>query len=203
MRLLLKLPLALTATLMIACSTQTYQPTTAVVNWEQHVRQLQQLDTWLLNGKLGYRDSREGGSAWVNWAQQQDTFELKLNGPFGAGATYISGHKSHAELQRAGHEKITAVSPGALTKELFGWQWPIEQLQFWVRGIPSPGTQSDSLSHNPDGTLAQLYQSNWQLQFSGYQQVDGWLLPNKIKGQHGDYKFTLVIKNWQPGDQAR
>lgn len=191
----------LMAVLVTACSTQTHTPVAPEINWEQHVRQLQQLDHWLLDGKLGYRDSNDGGSAWLSWQQQQQDFAVKLNGPFGAGATYISGNNQHAELKRAGHETIKAPSPAALTEQLFGWQWPVEQLQFWIKGIPSPGETPENQYHSPDGTLTHLTQSDWQLQFFNYSQINGWLLPGKIKGQRGDYNFTLIIKNWQPGEQ--
>ncbi|MEH6616987.1 MAG: lipoprotein insertase outer membrane protein LolB [Porticoccus sp.] len=186
--------------LINACSTQTHRHSTVVPNWEQHVQQLQQLDHWLLDGKLGYRDSHDGGSAWLSWQQQKDNFDVKLNGPFGAGATRITGDNRYAELQRAGHDNISAKSPAALTEQLFGWQWPVEQLQSWVLGVPSPISPADYQRHNSDGTLAQLKQSDWQLQFSNYRQIDQWLLPGKIKGQRGDYHFTLVIKHWQPGE---
>ena len=196
MRLILSL---LLIALVTACTTQVSHPTT-VIDWDQHLQQLQRLDHWLLDGKLGYRDNHDGGSAWVSWQQQEDTFEVTLNGPFGAGATRIAGNNHYAELQRAGHDNLSAQSPAALTEELFGWQWPVEQLQFWVRGIPSPASPTDNQSHNQDGTLAHLEQSSWTLQFSGYQQTSGWLLPGKINGQRGDYSFTLVIKHWQPGE---
>lgn len=195
--------LLLLTILVSACTTTIQQPTPNVSNWEQHVSQLEQLDQWLLEGKLGYRDNKDGGSAWISWSQQQDKFEVKLNGPFGAGATKIIGSNNFAELQRAGHDNITAQSSAALTELLFGWKWPVEQLQFWVRGIPAPTSLGINLSHNPDGTLALLEQSRWTLQFSNYQKMGNWVLPGKIKGQQGDYRFTLVIKNWRPSELSQ
>lgn len=191
--------LLLLAILVSACTT-TMQPTPTVSSWEQHVNQLEQLDRWVLEGKLGYRDKKDGGSAWVNWSQNANSFDVKLNGPLGTGATRIIGNNNYAELQRANHENVSAESATALTEVLFGWQWPMEQLQYWVRGIPSPMISKNNISHNLDGTLARLEQSNWTLQFYRYQKAGHWLLPSKIKGQNGDYQFTLVIKNWQPGE---
>ncbi|MDX2463553.1 MAG: lipoprotein insertase outer membrane protein LolB [Porticoccus sp.] len=195
------IPLLLTIMVSACTTTQTAPPT--INNWEQHVRQMEQLDQWFLEGKLGYRDSKDGGSAWVNWNQQQGNFDVKLNGPFGAGATRIVGSNHFAKLQRAGHEDITAKSSAALTELLFGWQWPAEQLQFWVRGIPAPGSLAVHVNHNPDGTLALLEQSSWTLTFFNYQKTGHWILPGKIKGQRGDYHFTLVIKNWQPSEPSQ
>jgi outer membrane lipoprotein LolB len=186
-----------------ACTTTTQLSQPTVNNWQQHTKQLEQLDQWLLEGKLGYRDSKNGGSAWVSWSQQRDRFEMKLNGPFGAGATRIIGSNHFAELQRAGHEDMTAESSTALTELIFGWQWPVEQLQFWIKGIPAPTPLEIHLNHNPDGTLALLKQSSWTLTFSNYKKIGGWILPGKIKGQRGEYYFTLVIKNWLPSEHPQ
>lgn len=211
-------------TFLSACSFTTQKPDTGISNWEQHITHLNQLDQWQLEGKLGYRDSKDGGSAWLNWQQNQQDFNVTLNGPFGTGTTRITGTHQYAQLQRAGHDPITASSPTALTERLFGWQWPVEQLQFWARGIPAPNVPQQTVNHNLDGTLAVLEQSNWTLQFSNYQKISSdpetndlqtnglqnndfknrsWVLPGKIKGRKGDYHFTLIIKNWQPKESTQ
>lgn len=200
----MRLPaLMLAVFLLEACSVQTPQPGPTIADWEQHHQQLAQLSIWSMEGKLGYRDSRDGGSAWVNWQQSGVAFELQLHGPFGAGATQISGDADFAALQRGDRETIYAPSPAALTEQLFGWQWPVDQLQYWVKGIPAPNAPLDASSHNSDGTLATLDQANWQLTFSQYQQVGAWVLPGRIRGNSGEYSFTLVIKNWQPDAVVR
>lgn len=187
--------------LLSACTTTNLQSTSNITHWDQHVALLQKMDAWSLEGKLGYRHNKEGGSAWFNWQQKQHIFNVTLNGPFGVGATRIIGTNHHAQLFRAGHDTITASSPAALTEALFGWQWPVEHLQFWIRGIPAPSVTPDIMNYYPEGTLAQLEQSQWTLQFFNYKKTDEWLLPMKIKGQKGDYQFTLVIKQWQPTDK--
>lgn len=194
--------LLLTLLALGGCALHSPQPAPAVTDWNQHQRQLEQLLSWQLEGKLGYRDSRDGGSAWVNWQQSDRSFKLQLNGPFGAGATHILGDDHAAELQRGGKETLYATSPAALTEQLFGWQWPVDQLQYWIRGIPAPNAPLDASGHNTDGTLATLNQAQWQLEFSRYQQVDRWILPGRIRGNSGEYSFTLVIKNWRPNPVA-
>lgn len=199
----MRLPALLLMTLLLgACASHSPQPAPVVDDWQQHQAALQTLQTWQLEGKLGYRDSHDGGSAWVNWRQAEAAFKLQLNGPFGSGATHILGNDQHAEMQRSGKDTIYAPSPAALTEQLFGWQWPVEQLQYWIRGIPDPNTALDISSHNIDGTLATLSQANWQLQFSRYQQVGPWILPGRIRGSSGEYSFTLVIKHWQTGEDS-
>jgi len=199
----------LVGTYLSACSFTSQKPNTGITNWQQHVANLDELDQWQLEGKLGYKDSKDGGSAWLSWHQNHHYFNVTLNGPFGTGTTRITGTPQSAQLQRAGHPPISAPSPAAQTKQLFGRQWPVEQLQFWAKGIPAPNTPQQAVNHNLDGTLAILEQSNWTLQFSNYQKIanghpkGGWILPGKIKGQKGDYYFTLIIKNWQPKEPAQ
>lgn len=181
------------------CSVQPTQPVAPIDNWQAHAQRLQLLAQWQLDAKLGYRDGTTGGSAWLEWQQQQDQFEVRLSGPFGAGATLIHGDSNQATLQRSGEQDIVAPSPTALTKYLFGWEWPVSELRFWVRGIPSPGSTTDqTLTYNENGALATLTQSGWQLEFSKYQYADGWLLPGKITGSSDNHSFTLLIKAWQP-----
>lgn len=191
--------LLLLAAIISGCTSTPQEPPPEISSWSQYVSQQEQLNQWQLEGKLGYRDSKDGGSAWLNWTQHQQSFEVSLSGPFGTGATQITGSHKYARLQRSGNEDITANSPTELTEVLFGWQWPVEQLQYWVRGIPFPLAPETARDHYPDGSLKMLEQSNWVLQFSNYQQTGPWILPGKIKGQNGDYRFTLVIKSWNPG----
>jgi len=191
-------------TLMLcACAGHAPRPAPVVTDWERHRATLETLQSWQLEGKLGYRDSRDGGSAWLNWRQSERAFKLQLSGPFGTGATHILGDDHHAELQRGDEETLYAPSPAALTEQLFGWQWPVDELQYWIRGIPAPNTALDVSSYNANGTLATLTQSNWQLEFSSYRQVGDWILPGRIRGNSGEYRFTLVIKEWQPGGGDR
>ena len=159
---------------------------------------LENLDSWQLSGKLGYRSRHEAGSAWLDWQQQSDHFQLSLSGPFGAGATRIEGTDTAAVLIRSGEPPISASSPEALTAQLFGWVWPVDELLSWVKGIPSPASTASFIDKDSSGRLVQLHQAGWKLSFADYVQTDNDLvLPGKIIGTRDDLRFTLLIKSWQ------
>ncbi len=195
---------AVTAALLLlaGCTTQPLHP--VADNWQAHTQQLEKLDAWRLNGKMGYRQSGDGGSAWIEWQQLPEQFEVRLSGPFGAGTAYLRSKPGLTELTQAGEEPIRAASAKELTRHLFGWQWPVEDLQFWVRGLPSPHGMTQTLTLNEQHLLSSLEQSGWRLKFSRYSVQDQWLLPGKIHGQRladdGATSFTLVIKAWQAGN---
>ena len=196
---LLTLTLVLTG-FLIGCATAP-QPA-GPVSAEQQKRLLAQ-DHWHITGKLGYRGATDGGSAWLDWRQRGQIFNLSLHGPFGAGATQILGTDSGATLLRSGKEPIFADSATSLTDYLFGWQWPVDELLFWIRGIPAPRAPVDSASYDDRQLLTGLQQSGWRLQFSNHlRTTEGLVVPGKITGHFRQVSFTLVIKEWQPLEEA-
>ena len=177
------------ATMLASCATRPPQlPTTD--------QRLQSLDSWRMEGKLGFRSPEKNGSAWINWLQSKDIYQLQLNGPFGAAATRISGDSQHATLSQSGRDDIDAASGEELTEWLFGWAFPVAQMSSWIKGAAASAPPPMALTLTPENLLATLNQSGWQLTYSHYRQQGEWILPGRIQGTRGDYAFTLVIKQW-------
>lgn len=190
----------LLALMLHGCSTAPPAPGgQVVVDTVKHQRQLAQLRRWTLEGKLGYQSPEHSGSALLQWQQQRQTFDLRLSGPFGIKATRIFGNDRHAELRQSGLTHYTAASASELTTYIFGWTWPVDELLYWIKGVPAPDTPVATQQFNEQGLLGSLQQSGWDLKFSHYQYAKNLFLPGKISGSSGDLRFTLVIKNWQPG----
>lgn len=178
------------------------------VPWQTHSEQMQALRGWHLLGKLGYRHGADGGSAWIDWRQQGESFDVRLHGPFGAGATYIRGDAQGAVLSQSGSPEQTAATPAALTTELFGWTLPVEQLRYWVRGVPDPGLPVAAFEVDARGVLIRLRQHDWLLQFLDYGATPVGRLPGRILAVYDapdapPLRVTLVIKSWQvAGDEG-
>lgn len=156
------------------------------------------LINWRVEGKLGFRSPEKNGSAWINWLQKGDSYQLQLNGPFGASATRIEGDSQHAVLSQSGREDVGAASGEELTEWLFGWPLPVSQMPYWIKGLPAPDSQPQSQTKTADNHLASLQQQGWHLTYSDYQRQGEWQLPSRIQGAQGNHSFTLVIKKWHP-----
>lgn len=190
--------LLLLTALMAGCGVAPVKP--PATSWDEHQRQLQLLNSWHIAGKMGYRQDSDGGTAWLDWQQSSDQFTVRLSGPFGAGTTLITGNSSFAQLEQADQQPITASNATALTEYLFGWPWPVDDLHYWVRGIPSPLSAIVHSASNSSNELFQLEQAGWSLEFSRYQYVGNYRLPGKIRGTmltNSNISFTLIIKSWQ------
>jgi len=173
------------------------QPLRPVDSWEEHLARVAALETWYVSGQLGVRLPDNSGSARLRWQQTQDDFRIDLSGPFGQGRTLIQGRPGAVTLQQGGEEPLQASSAEELLWLATEWQVPVEELRYWVRGIPSPEQPIQQLKRNREGLLAELQQGGWHLQYSNYTLVDNrWHLPRRIVAQHEDARLTLVIHTW-------
>ncbi|AHL76603.1 membrane protein [Stutzerimonas stutzeri] len=166
-------------------------------DWKAHKGQISEIDGWQINGKIGIRAPQDSGSGTLFWLQRQDYFDIRLSGPLGRGATRLTGRPDAVALEVAGQGRFEAESPEALVESQLGWQLPVSNLLWWVRGLPSPDSRS-RVALDANGRLASLQQDDWDVQYLGYSEESGYSLPSRIKLAGRDLQITLVIKDWQP-----
>lgn len=166
-------------------------------DWNAHKAQISTIDGWQISGKIGIQAPQDSGSGTLFWLQRQDYFDIRLSGPLGRGATRLTGRPEAVALEVAGQGRFEAESPEALVESQLGWQLPVSNLLWWVRGVPAPDSRS-RVQLNADGRLARLQQDGWDVEYLSYIDEDGFSLPSRIKLAGRDLKITLVVKDWQP-----
>ncbi len=164
--------------------------------WQQHRQQVSQLDGWDINGKLAMRSQAQSGSGVLFWLQRQDYFDIRVTGPLGQGSTRLTGRPGQIRLTTPQLD-LEAPTAEQLMQEQLGWSLPVNNLLWWVRGLPAPDSQYH-LQLNGDSLARQLQQDGWQLEFVRYQSLaDGTQLPERIQLQGPHLQLTLLIKQWQ------
>lgn len=171
-------------------------------DWKTHKARISHIDGWQISGKIGIRAPQDSGSGTLFWLQRQDYFDIRLSGPLGRGATRLTGRPDAVTLEVAGQGRFEAQSPEALVESQLGWQLPVSNLLWWVRGLPAPDSRS-RISLDNNGRLATLQQDDWSVQYLGYEEEDGLDLPSRIKLEGRNLQITLVIKDWQPRQLGR
>ncbi|TQV84795.1 outer membrane lipoprotein LolB [Exilibacterium tricleocarpae] len=187
------------AALLGGCAGQPKLP--PIDNWDAYQQQLAQLHNWQLRGKLGVRMPADSGSVTLDWEQEASLYAIRLSGPFGQGTTWIRGNRRQVQLEQAGQPPLSAGTPEELIQSALGWDIPVRDLYYWVRGIPAPRAPVASQEKTANGALAYLEQSGWQLSYSRYNTVGPWQLPGKIVAIRDPLKLTLVIRQWEVGDR--
>lgn len=171
------------------------EPLSAPDSWDSHRQQLLQTETWRLKGKIGIRNSQQSHSASLYWQQLKEHYDIELSGPLGQGGARIKGNGSGIMIDVAGEEPVHAISPEQLMQRTLGWQFPIRELLYWIKGIPAPG-----LPYTPelvDNRLHKLVQKGWQIRYLRYTNSNGIDLPGKLTISRGDLRITVVAREWQ------
>ncbi|MEZ0149544.1 MAG: lipoprotein insertase outer membrane protein LolB [Candidatus Reddybacter sp.] len=192
--------IALLLLLLSACAPLQRQPDPSIqplpLSWSAHQTKMASIDNWQIKGKLAYRNSEDSGSAWFDWTQHGDNFTIYLSGPFGVGTVQITGNAQAITLSQPGEADISSHSSSALTRRLFGWQLPVEQMRYWVRGMPANASGQALETFNKEGLLDTLQEDGWQININHYQAGPRGPLPGKIKGSSNELAFTLLLKAW-------
>lgn len=165
--------------------------------WQQHQQHVQGLNYWHATGRLGVKQGNKGGNANFVWTQRGDHFEIKLFGPFGSGAVYITGNSQHVTLKEANGKTHTAQSPEQLLQTVAGWQVPLSGLHYWLRGVPIPTDKMKKHKLGQRGVLRQLQQDGWMIQYEDYAMNQALPLPSKMQLNHRDIKVKIMVKSWK------
>jgi outer membrane lipoprotein LolB len=164
-------------------------------------QQLQQkpstLTQWQAEGRMAASHGQKGGNASFVWQQRGDTYSIKLFGPFGSGAIYITGNGKFVELKESNGKKTTAQSPEMLLQKVVGWQVPITGLTYWLRGLPTPLVPPAKQSQDNQGRLRYLTQQGWNIEYENYQADTLVPLPSKMQLQNGNTKIKIIITSWK------
>lgn len=185
-------------TLLGGCSLITPQqqhPLPTEDSWLAHQQRQLALDNWKMSGKIGIRLPQKNHNANIHWQQLSDHYAIELTGPFGQGGAKIEGNGNGIIVNVAGEEPVWADSPEQLMDRTLGWQFPVREMLYWVRGIPAPDSPyNQTLIGN---RLDKLSQKNWQIKYLRYSQQNEYSLPEKLIISQNDLRITIIAKQWQ------
>jgi outer membrane lipoprotein LolB len=157
------------------------------------------LQQWQARGKLSIVSPEDSATGYLTWKQDHKDFDLFISGPLGQGSTRLVGNNHAASLTLPGKNPVYAPSADKLVTDYLGWQFPVLDIRYWVKGQASPNYPSTEVRDSL-GLLENLYQHGWEVQLSRYQRIRDTWLPGRIKIIGHDFKFIFVIKEWTIDD---
>jgi len=156
---------------------------------------LQELTRWSIRGALSIQQPGESEIANYSWWQQgQQNYRITLASSLNLYQITVTGANGQVQLRRGSRDVIQASTPEALLQRSLGWQLPVSNLYYWVRGLPATGRKV--ASYDRYGHLATLRQSGWRVQYHSYTHYGRLDLPRKITMRRNGIKVTFVIKSW-------
>lgn len=188
-------PVLLVLALLAGCSSlRTDQPLPPAGSWQDYERQMLALTSWTLDSKVGIRTADDNQSARMQWRQQPGSYRISLSGPLGQGGALIEGSDQGVSIDIAGEGRYASDSPEELLQSLLGWSFPVQQVTYWIRGLPAP-----QLPYTPsfrENRLQTLEQGGWLIHYSAYLKDNGRVLPQRLTLRRADLTITVIIKEW-------
>jgi len=196
------LAIGLLAALLAACGGQGIRPG---VDDQRH---------WQLSGKIGLRGPRLAESAYLNWRQCGDDYDVRISGPLGQTVARIEGRGENLTVSMEGRDPVTTAEPELLLQEQLGWSVPLRALRYWVRAEAAPGAPATVTG--PQRQPESLQQLGWQVNYLSYHVAEtaaptqagderpaATTLPAKLTLRGGELQATLLINDWLLSDAVQ
>jgi outer membrane lipoprotein LolB len=163
---------------------------------EQREAQLAAVNSWELNGRISLVTAAEAWSGQLYWQQgAASDFFIQFNAPSGQGAMQLLGSNEGVELRLADGQSFNASDAETLLRQETNWDIPLDGLWYWVRGLPDP-QMPVKLTLDPQGSIQDMKQNGWHVQYENYQQYGAFSFPRKIVIQHEDMRIRLIVTQW-------
>lgn len=197
------------AMLLTACSGTARIDAPVNAQWEQRRQVLAQISQWEFIGSLNVRDASDAHSSRIRWQQNDEAYQINLWGTFNVGATQIDGRPGEVQIAQQGEDPVFTDSPEALLYQELGYELPVTELNYWIKGIPAPGPSSN-LVFGETSQLRAFQQVGWQISYMAYTNFGPETLPTRIRIEKAPLRLDLTRLRWtipdsepdnQPGGQ--
>ncbi len=181
---------ALLTLLFYGCATPRIQPLAEPLT--QHAIGIERFN---LSGRVGIQHEQEGYSGSLKWQHGLASDDLLILNPLGQGIARITKDATGISLTTAQGETFRAPDAERLTQQVLGWPLPLDGLQYWVLGLPSPAAPYE-IEKN-ERHITRIKQQGWQIEYLSFKSETGNLLPAKMVLQQGALEIKLIIDKWE------
>jgi outer membrane lipoprotein LolB len=153
------------------------------------------ITSWEIRGAIAAKNRTKGWSATMNWTQSgPNNYQIRLIGPLGNGAVIITKQDGFVTF-KDGPKTSTSRNGEELLFKQTGTRLPVDNLYYWVRGMPAPG-EVQSQKRDGSNYLSQINQNGYTVNFTGYTLVNGKVLPSAIRLEGRGLMVKLMIRHW-------
>lgn len=186
--------------LQFACSAIPTHPSITEANqnreWLKHRKTIESLEHWNIHARFVARNETDAWNGNITWLQENQQFDILVSGPLSSGSLILRGNSNHSTLQIAEDKIYEASDAQALLESVSGIRLPVNQLQFWLRGLPAPNAPLQQIKIDDQGRINELSQNDWRIFYKAYIPYNSAYLPTKIFMENHEFDVRLLIQAW-------
>ena len=94
-------------------------------------------------------------------------------------------------------QMLSANSPEELILEQLGYELPVSQLNYWIKGLPAPDSEAQ-LAFNELNQLTTIQQADWTINLSDMRQYGALSLPRRVEltRPRNAIRLRFIGLNW-------
>lgn len=167
-------------------------------SWQERYQALSHVLRWSIGGVFSIHQPGKTIIAFYDWQQKVDSYNIHVYSLPDIYSINISGYSGIVLLWLSPKECYTADTPERLMQVQLGWQLPVSNLYYWIRGIPAPGAYHANF--DPHGHCIILQQNGWYIRFSQYTHVGPIDFPRILKLSSREMAIKIIIKHFEVYD---
>ncbi len=158
-------------------------------------------NTWSLDSKIGIRTPKENGTAQLNWQQMGNEYVINITGPLGKHIGTLERRGETVSMTSSDGQTQTAESEDQLILNAIGEPLPVEQLQFWIKGLKAPFYPIVPVEADASSVI--FIQKNWRVKMAQFENIDGYKLPQRLEfkypadsAEENQLTLRVLVKQW-------
>ena len=150
-----------------------------------------------LAGRVNVRVENKAYPGRIRWQHAPSTDEVWLYSPVGTAVAHMRHDATGALLVTSDGKEYRADDLKVLSRKVLGWDLPLEDLQYWVRGLESPALGTAEREDDEAGKLKLLTQGGWQVAYLDWAPAGASGLPSKLDLSGAGLRMRLVVDEWK------
>ena len=141
-------------------------------------------------GRVGAVAGKTGTSAEFIWRQYDSGFDVEFWGPLGQGRTRLAVDGGAFSVVTARGARISGQDARDWIRRELQLEVPIRALSSWITGRPArewPVREID---------IDAFRQLGWDVRVAAWGDWEGRRQPRKLTASQGDYRITIVCRQW-------
>ena len=161
--------------------------------------QVAERSEWNIHLRVALKHKKWSWRGTMQWQQRDDNFNIVFNNLMGRRLLLIESLDDGGvvAVDAKGYRQ-QASNATLLIKSILGAELPLENLHYWLSGVPYPNTLYNQLEFNAQGLLQSYQQDGWTIDYTAYYPqgcMNG--LPSNINLSDAHTRLWLHIQQWQ------
>jgi len=169
-------------------------------NIETRNKQLSQLNSWTIAGKIAFINSQKRQSATLHWQKNNSEKTELLNlSTFGIKMLELSQQQDNFTLEVDGQHYQTQ-DLDHLIYALTGLNLPTRAMNHWLKGLaflPTDKVIYHAKTQLPESLTSRYNKKKWLIKYSKYHHIGPFQLAKQLTIIQNDLRIKIIIHSWK------